>query len=72
MVGEETKGVGVTKDEEIKVEEIEVSHTLGGYRRCRCYSVVRYTKRFGCEKKPWTCPSESEDHDHGVGASTNT
>jgi hypothetical protein len=35
MVGEETKGVGVTKDEEIKVEEIEVSHTLGGYRSCR-------------------------------------
>jgi hypothetical protein len=33
MVGEETKGVGVTKDEEIK--EIEVSHTLGGYRSCR-------------------------------------
>jgi hypothetical protein len=32
------------KDEEIKLEEIESSHTLGGYRRCRCYSVVRYTK----------------------------
>ena len=31
------------KDEEIKLEEIESSHTLGGYRRCRCYSDVRYT-----------------------------
>ena len=37
------KGVGVMKDEEVKLEEIESSHTLGGYRRCRCYSVVRYT-----------------------------
>jgi hypothetical protein len=40
LVGEEVKGVGVIKDEEIKHEEIEVSHTLGGYRRCRYYSVV--------------------------------
>jgi hypothetical protein len=34
------------KDEEVKIEEIEDSHdshTLGGYRRCRCYSDVRYT-----------------------------
>ena len=31
------------KDEELKIEEIETSHTLGGYRRCRCYSAVRYT-----------------------------
>ena len=30
LVGEETKGVGVMKDEDLKVEEIEVSHTLGG------------------------------------------
>ena len=30
LVGEETKGVGVMKDEELKLEEIEVSHTLGG------------------------------------------
>ena len=30
------------KDEEIKLEKIEVSHTLGGYRRCRSYSVVRF------------------------------
>ncbi len=29
-VGEETKGVGVMKDEEIKLEEIEASLTLGG------------------------------------------
>ena len=30
LVGEEAKGVGVMKDEEIEVEEIEASHTLGG------------------------------------------
>jgi hypothetical protein len=30
LVGEEVKGVGVMKDEEIKFEEIEASHTLGG------------------------------------------
>jgi hypothetical protein len=30
LLGEEAKGVGVLKDEEIKFEEIEVSHTLGG------------------------------------------
>jgi hypothetical protein len=30
VVGEEVKGVGVMKDEELKLEEIEVSHTLGG------------------------------------------
>jgi hypothetical protein len=27
-------------DEELKLEEIEASHTLGGYRRCRCYSAL--------------------------------
>jgi hypothetical protein len=42
------------KDEEIMFEEIEVSHTLGGYRRCRYYSDVRYTivnrsRRIGLE-----------------------
>jgi len=31
------------KDEELNLEKIEVTHTLGGYRRCRCYSVVRNT-----------------------------
>jgi predicted double-glycine peptidase len=31
------------KEEELKFEEIEDSHTLGGYRRCRYYSPVRYT-----------------------------
>ena len=41
LVVQKVKGVGVMKDEELKLEEIEVSHTLGGYRRCRCYSVVR-------------------------------
>ncbi len=29
--GEEVKGVGVMKDEKLKVEEIESSHTLGVY-----------------------------------------
>ena len=43
LVGEEVKGVGVMKDEELKLEEIEASLTLGGYRRCICYSAVRYT-----------------------------
>ena len=43
------------KDEELKLEEIEDSHTLGGYRRSRCYSVVRYTivnrsRRICCRK----------------------
>jgi hypothetical protein len=43
------------KDEELKLEEIEASHTLGGYRRCRCYSAVRYTivnrsRRICCRK----------------------
>ncbi len=42
-VGEEVKGVGVIKDEELMLEEIEASHTLGGCRRLRCYSAVRYT-----------------------------
>jgi hypothetical protein len=30
LVGEEVKSVGVMTDEEIKLEEIEDSHTLGG------------------------------------------
>ena len=30
LVGEEVNGVGVMKDEEVKVEEIESSHKLGG------------------------------------------
>ncbi len=30
LVGEEAKGVGVMKDEELNLEEIEASHTLGG------------------------------------------
>ena len=30
VVGEEVKGVGVMKDEELKFEEIESSHILGG------------------------------------------
>ncbi len=38
------KDVGVMKDEEIKLGKIEGFLTLGGYRRCRYYSVVRYTK----------------------------
>ena len=39
IVGEEVKGVGVMKDEDLNLEEIEVSHTRGGYRRCRVDSV---------------------------------
>ena len=43
------------KDEDLKHEDIETSHTLGGYRRCRCYSAVRYTtvnrsRRISCPK----------------------
>ena len=30
VVGEESKGVGVMKDEKLNFEEIESSHTLGG------------------------------------------
>ncbi len=30
LLGEEVKGVGVMKDEDLELEEIEVSHTLGG------------------------------------------
>ena len=37
-VGEEVKGVGVMKEEQLKLGEIEDS---GGYSGCRCYSVVR-------------------------------
>jgi hypothetical protein len=37
----EVTGVSVMKDEDLQIEEIEV--TIGGYRRCRCYSSVRYT-----------------------------
>ena len=33
LVGEVTVGVGVMKDEELKFEEIESSHTLGGVGR---------------------------------------
>ncbi len=40
-IGEEVKGVGVMKDEKLKLQEIEASYTLGGYRRLRCYSAVR-------------------------------
>jgi hypothetical protein len=44
--------VGVVTDKEVKVEEIEASHTLGGtgqghvrWRRCTCYSTAeQYTK----------------------------
>ena len=30
MVGEEVKDVGVTKEEDVNLEEIKDSHTLGG------------------------------------------
>ena len=42
LVGEEVKGVGVMKDEELKLEEIEASHTLGGTRNLSRGVVVYY------------------------------
>jgi hypothetical protein len=33
LVGEEVNGFGVMKDEELKLTEIEDSHTLGGFER---------------------------------------
>ena len=39
--GEEVEGAGVMKDEELKLEEIEASLTLGGAGRC--YSDVIHT-----------------------------
>ena len=58
------KGVGTMKNEDLKLEEIEVSHTLGGYRRCRCYSVVRYTivsrsRRIYCRKDQGLVPKKT-------------
>jgi hypothetical protein len=32
------------KDQKLKLEENEDSHTLGGYRRCRCYSPVSHPR----------------------------
>ena len=70
------------KDEEVNLEEIEVSHTLGGYRRSEYYSVVRYTivnrshricfhKGTGLvvKKNVWTCVdnTSSETEDHEHG-----
>ena len=39
--GEEVEGVGVMKDEQLQLEELEVSHTLGGSGRC--YGTVKHT-----------------------------
>jgi hypothetical protein len=56
------KGVGVMKDEELKLEEIETSHTLGGYGKVQMlFCQIHYShyvsqnlmtqgQRFGCEK----------------------
>ena len=41
----EVKGVGVMKDEEVKLEEIEVSHTLGGYRSVGV-TLMSYTLKY--------------------------
>jgi hypothetical protein len=38
VLEDDRQGVGVMKDEEVKLEEIEVSHTLGGVGRY--YTVV--------------------------------
>ena len=40
--GEEVEGVSVMKDEELKLEEIEAAHTLGGSGRC--YAAVTHTE----------------------------
>jgi hypothetical protein len=74
------------QDEELKLEEIEAPHTLGGYRRCEYYSAVRYTMvnrsrgesaagrgKVWLRKKPMDlCACESEEREHGVGAGANT
>ena len=39
--GEEVEDVGVMKGEDLKLEEIEASHTLGGSGRC--YTDVIHT-----------------------------
>jgi hypothetical protein len=51
--GRKVEGVGVMKDKELKLEEIEASHTLGGAgevsrgrgerRGCKSYSAVIHT-----------------------------
>ena len=71
------KGVGVMKEEELNLEEIESFHTLGGYERCR-YSDVRYTGssricyRQGkglvvAKKTHGPCASLVLLHEHGFG-----
>ena len=59
------------------------SHTLGGCRRCRCYSVVRYTivdrsHRIAARAKVLfrkkimdLCVFVREEHEDGVGTGTN-
>ena len=73
------------KDEGINLEEIEDSLTLGGYRRCRYYSGVRYTivnrshricfrkdKGLVVKKTMNLCVSESEEYEDGVGPGVNS
>ncbi len=74
------------KDEEVKFEEIEASHTPGGYRRCEYYSAVRYTivnrsrrifsrkdKGLVVKKKTMDlCVYESQEREDGVGSGVNT
>jgi hypothetical protein len=48
LKNEEVEGDGVMKDEELNLEEIETSHTLGGagrYMRCRSNGSINYTAR---------------------------
>ena len=52
------------KDEDLKLEEIEASHTLGGYRRCIYYSVVSHTivnrsHRICCRKGKGLVPKKN-------------
>jgi hypothetical protein len=74
------------QDEDLKFEEIEAPHTLGGYRRCEYYSAVRYTmvnrsrgESAAGRAKVWLrkksmdlCACESEEREYGVGAGANT
>ena len=52
--------VGVMKDEELKLEEIEVSHTLGGLRCLGCHIHVNtlVSGRIQTETGGWCCDNK--------------
>ena len=67
------------KYEQLKIEEIETSQILGGCRRCRSYSVVRYFFSWSLLGKVWfrkktmdLCGYESEENTPRVGDGVNT